>query len=198
MKYKKSELRFFILGLIASFFLQGCDKDNEQEKTPELPPENSISVKQVDMKVVIPIHPSSLDYFDYVVCYSDNTGEEYRDTISQNVSTQALDEDIYYIKNFVYKSIPVVCRCEVNLLPKVSRDSVVSFSYTIPKPYIFSRAIFDSHSYTPQMGNSEIEGVEILKLDSITIGNFLSVYGAWFCSFCRVEGDYDGVSVSFL
>ena len=84
------------------------------------------------------------------------------------------------------------------MVPKVSRDSIVSFSYTIPKPYIFSRVIFDSHSYTPQMGNSEIEGVEILKLDSITIGNFLSVYGDWFCSFCRVEGDYDGVSVSFL
>ena len=217
MKSKKFEPIVYIVGLIALFLLPGCDKENEQD--PEIPPAigGDMPVKQVDMKVVIPIHPSSLKYFDYMVCYTDNSGEEYCDTIAErkggltvedwivqeyeaprDKSRASQDCDIYYVKNFAYKELPVACRCEVTMVPKVSRDSIVSFSYTIPKPYIFSRVIFDSHSYTPQMGNSEIEGVEILKLDSITIGNFLSVYGDWFCSFCRVEGDYDGVSVSFL
>ena len=216
MKSKKFEPIVYIVGLMALFLLPGCDKENEQD--PEIPPTNGdIPVKQVDMKVVIPIHPSSLEYFDYMVCYTDNSGEEYCDTIAErkggltvedwivqeyeaprDKSRASQDCDIYYVKNFAYKELPVECRCEVTMVPKVSRDSIVSFSYTIPKPYIFSRVIFDSHSYTPQMGSSEIEGVEILKLDSITIGNFLSVYGDWFCSTCRVEGDYDGVSVSFL
>ena len=216
MKSRKFEPIVYIVGLMALFLLPGCDKENEQD--PEIPPTNGdIPVKQVDMKVVIPIHPSSLEYFDYMVSYTDNSGEEYCDTIAERKGGLTVDDwivqeyeaprdksrasqdcDIYYVKNFAYKELPVACRCEVTMVPKVSRDSIVSFSYTIPKPYIFSRVIFDSHSYTPQMGNSEIEGVEILKLDSITIGNFLSVYGDWFCSTCRVEGDYDGVSVSFL
>ena len=215
MKSKKFEPIVYIVGLMALFLLPGCDKENEQD--PEIPPTNGdIPVKQVDMKVVIPIHPSSLEYFDYMVSYTDNSGEEYCDTIAErkggltvedwivqeyeaprDKSRASQDCDIYYVKNFAYKELPVACGCEVTMVPKVSRDSIVSFSYTIPKPYIFSRVIFDSHSYTPQMGSSEIEGVKILKLDSITIGNFLSVYGNWFCSTCRVEGDYDGVSVSF-
>ena len=215
MKSKKFEPIVYIVGLIALFLLPGCDKENEQD--PEIPPTNGdIPVKQVDMKVVIPIHPSSLKYFDYMVSYTDNSGEEYCDTIAErkggltvedwivqeyeaprDKSRASQDCDIYYVKNFAYKELPVACRCEVTMVPKVSRDSIVSFSYTIPKPYIFSRVIYASHSYTPQMGNSEIEGVEILKLDSITIGNFLSVYGDWFCSVCNVKGDYDGISVSF-
>lgn len=216
MKSKKFEPIVYIVGLMALFLLPGCDKENEQD--PEIPPTNGdIPVKQVDMKVVIPIHPSSLEYFDYMVCYTDNSGEEYCDTIAErkggltvedwiaqeyeaprDKSRASQDCDIYYEKKFTYKELPVACKCEVTMVPKVSRDSTVSFSYTIPKPYIFSRVIYASHSYTPQMGNGEIEGVKILKLDSITIGNFLSVYGNWFCSFCSVEGDYDGVSVSFL
>ena len=216
MKSKKFEPIVYIVGLIALFLLPGCDKENEQD--PEIPPTNGdMPVKQVDMKVVIPIHPSSLKYFDYMVSYTDNSGEEYCDTIAErkggltvedwivqeyeaprDKSRASQDCDIYYVKNFSYKALSVACRCEVTMVPKVSRDSIVSFSYTIPKPYIFSRVIYASDSYTQQMGSSEIEGVKILKLDSITIGNFLSVYGNWFCSTCRVKGDYDGVSVSFL
>lgn len=158
---------------------------------------NSADVKQVDIKVVIPAHPSSLKYFDYNIIYSDNTGEEYRDTIREGQMLDGSRADIYYVKSFAYKSLPLICRCEVELVPKVSRDSVVSFSYTIPKPYIFSRVIFDSHSYTPETGSSDIEGVEVLNLDEIRIGTFLSTYGSWFCSTCSVKKDYDGVSTSF-
>ena len=247
MKSRKFEPIVYIVGLIALFLLPGCDKENEQD--PEIPPTNGdIPVKQVDMKVVIPIHPSSLEYFDYMVSYTDNSGEEYCDTIAERKGGLTVDDwifdyvgrytdnsgeeycdtiaerkggitvedwmdqeyealrdksrasqdcDIYYVKNFAYKELPVACRCEVTMVPKVSRDSIVSFSYTIPKPYIFSRVIFDSHSYTPQMGNNEIEGTEILKFDSIRIGTFLSAYGTWFCSTCSVKSDYDGISASF-
>ena len=50
---------------------------------------------------------------------------------------------------------------------KVSRDAVVSFSYTVPKPYIFSRVIFNSHSYS-QIARPEIEGLEVVKFDDIS------------------------------
>ena len=156
---------------------------------------NSEEVKQVDIKVVIPVHPSSLKYFDYNIIYSDNTGEEYRDTIREGQIQDGAD--IYYVKNLVYKKLPLICRCEVTLVPKVSRDSVVSFSYTIPKPSIFSRVIFNSHSYTPETGSNDIEGVEVLNLDEIRIGTFLSTYGSWFCSTCSVKKDYDGVNINF-
>lgn len=200
----------WVISLFVLLPIQGC------ERKPDIGVASTAVAKQVDMKVVIPVHPSSLKYFDYVVCYSDNSGEEYRDTIREKKggitvedwiiqeyevtlarSRASQDCDIYYVKNHAYKALPVVCRCEVTLVPKVSRDSVVSFSYTIPKPYIFSRVIFNSHSYTPQIGNSDIEGVDILKLDSIRIGTFLSAYGSWFCSTCSVKADYDGIACTF-
>lgn len=217
-------------GLMACFLYQGCQEepeyngfansvvnggdignDNSNSNSNSNANSNSTAAKQVDMKVVIPVHPSSLKYFDYIICYSDNTGEEYRDTLSERRLSDNIgqvhrdiirkeklqDVDIYYTKNFCYKRLPVICRCEVTLVPKVSRDSVVSFSYTTPKPYIFSRVIFSSHSYTPQMGNADIEGVEILKLDNIRIGTFLSAYGSWFCSTCSVKKDSDGISATF-
>ena len=36
----------------------------------------------VDMTVVVPIHSSSLEYFDYVITYRDNLGNEIKDTVN--------------------------------------------------------------------------------------------------------------------
>ncbi len=212
MKSREFEPILYIVGMMALFLLQGCDKENEQE--PGILLTNEIPVMQVDMRVVIPVHPSSLKYFDYVVCYTDNTGEEYRDTIQETQggltvddwmdheydfanSRDSQDTDILYTKNYCYKTLPVMCKCEVNLLPKVSRDSVVSFCYTIPKPYIFSGVIFNSHSYTPQLESTDVGGITTIKLDPISIDTFMSAYGTRFCSSCIVRSDYDGISTLF-
>lgn len=173
--------------MIALLLFQGCDK--EQESLFGFA--SSTAVKQVDMAVIVPIHPSSLEYFDYCISYSDNTGEEYRDTVRNAFP----DIDNYWRKNFAYKSLPVVCRCEVSLIPKVSRDAVVSFSYVIPKPYLFSRVIFNSHSYAPSV-SPEIGGLAVMKIDNIRIGTFMSEYGSYFVSTCSVKEEYDGISCS--
>lgn len=225
MKIMKFKAIIWMAGLMACSLLMGCEEDpaiegpiaiddingNGSGNGTSNGTTNSSNVKQVDIKVVVPIHPSSLKYFDYIICYSDNTGEEYRDTLSERRLSDNTGEvhrdtirkdnlqdvDIYYTTNFCYKRLPVICRCEVTLVPKVSRDSVVSFSYITPKPFIFSRVIFDSHSYTPETGNANIEEVTVINIDNARIGDFLSTYGSWFCSTCYVKGNYDGVSTSF-
>ena len=108
----------------------------------------------------------------------------------------SLDDYICWRKNFVYKSLPVVCRCEVTLVPKVSRDSVVSFSYIVPKPFIFSHVIFDSDSTYDPIERSDIEGIEVIKFADIRIGSFMSAYGTYFVSTYRVKEEYGGISSS--
>ena len=90
----------------------------------------------------------------------------------------------------------MVCRCEIILVPKVSRDSEVPFSYIIPNPYIFSRVIFDPHSYDPSV-SPEIGGLEVVKFDDIRIESFMSAYGSYFVSTCSVKEEYGEISCSY-
>ena len=173
--------------MIALLLFQGCDKELES-----LFGFGSATVRQVDMDVIVPIHSSSLKYFDYCITYADNEGTEYRDTV-RNASPE--NEIFCWRKNFSYKSLPVVCKCETILVPKVSKDSEVSFSYVIPKPYLFSRVIFNSHSYAPSV-SPEIGGLAVMKIDNIRIGTFMSAYGSYFVSTCSVKEEYDGISCS--
>ena len=191
MKFKIFKPFVCITGVIAMLLLQGCDKELESLFGFGAV-ENNATVRQVDIDVNVPIQSSSLKYFDYCITYTDNEGIEYRDTV-RNASP---DNDVLlWRKGFVYKSLPILCKCETILVPKVSKDSEVSFSYVIPKPYIFSRVIFNSHSYTPVLG-PEIEGVETVKIDNMRIGTFLSAYGSFYVSTCSVKEEYDGISCS--
>ena len=211
MKTKIFNTFLCITSMIALLLLQGCDEGLWLGFGAV---RNSASVKQVDMAVIVPVHPSSLKYFDYCISYTDNTGIEYRDTIVGNnggiyvddwnvpeytnntaPSKASPDNDIYCKKNFSYKSLPVVCRCEIRLVPKVPRDSAVSFSYIIPKPYIFSRVIFNAHSYDSNV-RPEIEGLEVMKIENMKIGTFMSAYGSDFVTTCSVKEEYDGISCS--
>ncbi len=171
--------------------LQGCDKEPESLLGLGAA-ENSATVRQVDIDVIVPIHSSSLKYFDYCITYTDNEGIEYRDT----VRTASPENDVLlWKKDFVYKSLPILCKCETILIPKVSRDSVVSFSYVIPKPYLFSRIIFNSHSYGPNV-SPEIGGLNVVKVEDIRIDTFMSAYGSYFVSACSIKEEYDGISCS--
>ena len=59
----------YALGIVALLLLQGCDKELESLLGLGAA-ENSATVRQVDMVVVVPVHPSSLEYFDYCIIYS--------------------------------------------------------------------------------------------------------------------------------
>lgn len=60
-----------------ALLLQGCDKETEPTSGLGLGDvENNTTVKQIDMTVMVPIHPSSLKYFDYCITYTDNTETE--------------------------------------------------------------------------------------------------------------------------
>lgn len=186
MKSKIFKTFVYIIGMMGMMMMQGCEK--EIESLLEYGAEAGATVKQVDIDVIVHIHPSSLKYFDYCIIYSDNNGMEYRDTIrddSTNVD--------YWMMNFSYKELPVICRCEVVLVPRVSRDSEVSFSFINPKPCFSSRVFFETHPNTEPNGTPDIEEFEILKFDNIRIGSFLSSYGSYFYSTYRIKSEYDGI-----
>lgn len=181
------------IGMMALLLLQGCDiigdiiKDQPGFGSP------AKMVKQVDMAVLVPIHPSSLEYFDYFVTYSDNSGVEYCDTVRKSDNGIRV---FCWMRTFSYDTLPVICRCEVTLCPKVSRDSVVSFSYVVPKPCIFSSVQFSSAARS-QDKLIDIERLDVLRLDSVRIGAFMSAYGSSFSSTCTVKQDYEGISCNF-
>ena len=181
-----------VTGMVALSLLQGCDKGIEQG-IEFGGVENSAKVKQVDMTVAVPIHPSSFEYFDYSISYTDNDGKEYLYTVSSASS----DKDIYFwTMNFAYKLLPVSCRCEVTLVPKVPGDTVVSFSFVNPKPYIYSHVAYNPNSYGP-LEWTGIEGLGVLRIDDMSIDSFLSAYGSTFISVCQVKESYDSIDCTF-
>lgn len=144
-------------------------------------------MKQVDITIVIPVHSSSLDYFDYCLRYTDNVGREYRDTIrNSNVAATSLEEVTCHTKTFSYRDLPVACTAMVELMPKVSGDTKATFSYIVPKPYIYPTITSGSQSFSPT-----VEGLDII-IDSISIDEFLSFYGTRFSSYLRLNVDGSG------
>lgn len=186
-----------VVGIVALLLTQGCNKEDGTE--PGFGTFGSgLPVKQIDIDVCVPIHPSSLEYFDYSISLADNSGEEYRDTVRKS-DGRISPENVFWVEYFRYKSLPVICRCEVELIPKVTMDSEVSFSYIEPKPFIYSRVIFNAHSsssYSPTE-KPDLEDREVQKIDCMRLGSFLSEYGRIFSSTCTVRQDYDSIDCSF-
>lgn len=109
------------------------------------------SVKQVEMTVVVPIHPSSLEYFDYVVCYSDNRGTLARDTIhyvrfSDDDQTNGNLDNCCYTRTLSYNDLPVTSTITVEMIPVKERSSMVSFNFYTPKPCIFPNVHYSTTS----------------------------------------------------
>lgn len=102
------------------FLLQGCDKDPEPcieiGGVENGAVENGTTAKQVDIVEIVPIHSTSLKYFDYVIQYYDNTGKERRDTVREGTS---LSEDCF-MRTFSYDSYFVSCSATVVLIPRVN------------------------------------------------------------------------------
>lgn len=201
------------LSMVTAFcflLLGSCNDDDEQ-----YPKSMSISNKQADMTVVVPIHPSSLEYFDYIVRYSDNNGvvqvdtirkengafvvEDCQDRFSSAERRTEIDNYNCYVKNYNYTSLPVSNNVilTVELIPKYSKDSVVSFSFITPKPYIFL-ALYDSA--TPNQNdtlNQMLEDIESIRIDSMSVSLFLSTYGHIFSSQYGIYASEDGCEITY-
>lgn len=143
-------------------------------------------IRQVDMTVIIPIHPSSLEYFDYAVRYSDNMGQDYDDVVSQ-----AGNGD-YYQRTFSYRSLPVMCSVTVEMVPKEGCTSVGPCAIYPPKPYIYPN-VFTSHSSTGRgTPDRDMEGVEPIMIDEMPFETFKSTYGTTFSTHGMVKDSPTG------
>ncbi len=210
---------FFLLAMAFAFC--GCDKDDEEEYNNALngkpgPTSNQIA-KQVDMTVVVPIHPSSLEYFDYVIHYYDNRGVEQRDTIQESCGGIVVEDwnyvdieitledtgsslksfDNLYVKTFSYDNLFVTCSVTVEMIPKKDIATVVSFSFYTPKPYIIPSVHNSATSIQSETSNHILENVECIMIDSMTIDSFQSEYGRTFSSHCGLYDSYVGYEIFF-
>lgn len=191
------ESKFFILMaiIICNIFLVSCDGRSDEPSVSVVP---HADIKQVDMSVMVPIHPSSLQYFDYVIRYTDNRGNEQKDTIqsrnggitvdpnevSHVKARAALPNNHCYVKTYTYDVPPVACSVIVEMIPKKDGDCVASFMFYVPKPYIFTYICYSPDSIIKD--NITIEGLECIQIDSMTINTFRYVYGSIFSSSCSV------------
>lgn len=187
----------FLFFLAALFIFSGC---NDVKIT-----EDYIfnSVKQVDIKLVVPIDDSSLEYFDFIIEYYDNNGitQKVRVTkegvIDEFNSKTPLSEGNYYIKNYAYDKIPVSCVAKVKLEPKCDMDDIVSFSYYNPKPYFFSRIVFSNYSTSAKEFAFDPNKIgERITITDMSVEDFLSKYGREFISHYQVKNEY-GIDTFF-
>lgn len=194
--------KYFLLmaTAICILLLGSCNDDDDAISDFE-----SVSAKQVDMTVVVPIHPSSLEYFDYVIRYDDNQGVENKDTIQEasdetfakgRAKKASLVNDCY-IRTFSYDNMHVSCVTSVEMIPKADYEILDSFSFYIPKPYIFPIVRNSTKSDIDWNFNGLPEGVESIWIDSMLLSDFLTTYGTLFSSQCVINNDMVGYEIFF-
>lgn len=198
-----------LLAVILCIPLVGCDDTNDDDTPRSII--TASTVKQIDMQVVIHIHPTTFKYFDYIVRYMDNQGYEYADTISQgdievkewrnydaSAKSRATSSPInLYAKTFIYTTLPISCECRVELIPKVADDTEMTFTFINPKPYIFEQIYF---SETPnpeaeEYDNRDMEGITEIHISEMPLNTFFDVYGKYFFSYCQVSYNNESINV---
>ena len=172
----------------------------------------------VDMTVVVPIHSSSLEYFDYVITYRDNLGNEIKDTVDGgfggivvddfrranmkqhgkkdvSVAKESLNGFDCYTMTVPYASLPVSCTAMVEMVPTVHSSSSLSLFFYVPKPYIFPNIRFGSNTGTSTNQNHIFEYLDRIRINSMSLSDFISTYGSVFTSHASVyptpDGGYD-------
>ena len=153
-------------------------------------PDPGISVKQVDMTVSVPIHPSSLEYFDYVFQYSDNTGNMTTEIIQTDESSPC------YIRTFSYTRIPVSCMATVEMVPKEGCTSVGAFLFYIPKPYIYPNVYESAAPIGSGTPDQDMDGTGLIPIDPMTVEEFQALYGTSFTTVCSVKSGTDGYDIN--
>ena len=187
-------------GIICTFLFGSCEEENNEENL------NGFSTaQQVDMTVLVPIHPSSLEYFDYVIHYYDNRGVECRDTI-QNPSggIEVVDwiaangiSNNCYVRTFSYDDLFVTCSVNVEMIPKKGLTTMDPFYFYIPKPYITPSVHDPKTSVIGETASHIMEGVECIHIDAMDIESFQSTYGRTFSSHCGLTDSYVGYEIFF-
>ena len=189
---------FLLIATILGVLPIGSCEDDSDVVSPS-------TAKQLDMTVVVPIHPSSLEYFDYIIRYMDNRGIEYNDTIQQSGGEVAEDysnvrpkqasltDNKCYVRTFSYDNLFVTCSVTVELLPKKGNTEIGDFFFYKPKPYIFPHV---SGSTPKDMNTADtfidvMNGVECIYIDTMTYETFESTYGRVFSSRCSVYQDLE-------
>ena len=148
------------------------------------------AVKMIDITEIVPIHVSTLDYFDYVITYQDNTGQEDVDVIRYS---PMMSSTFMFHKTFSYKDPYVTCSATVELVPKVPESEVATFTFISPKPYLSARVIKSLDGVPDDSDAALPDGYGEVRIDSMEIGEFLQTYGQTFSSQCRVTEDSDGI-----
>ena len=169
------------LGAIALFgllVLAACTKAGE----------NSNSVKGIDITEAIPVHESSLEYFEFVATYCDNSG--LKEVV--NINDVPLNSIDCYVKTYRYNECPVSCMATVELVPKVPESEVVSFTFIIPKPLLYENVHSSSNVESEGVDTVLPESYERIKIESMEIGEFMSKYGTMFSSACTIYEDGEG------
>ena len=194
----KNKILLLMTGIICTFLFGSCEEDEEDL--------NGISnAEQVDMTVIVPIHPSSLEYFDYVIHYYDNRGVECRDTI-QNPSggIEVVDwiavngiSNNCYVRTFSYDDLFVTCSVNVEMIPKKGLTTMDPFYFYIPKPYISPSVHDPKTSVIGETASHIMEGVECIHIDAMDIESFQSTYGRTFSSHCGLTDSYVGYEIFF-
>lgn len=196
----KNKILFLMAGIICTFLFGSCEEENNEENL------NGFSTaQQVDMTVLVPIHPSSLEYFDYVIHYYDNRGVECRDTI-QNPSggIEVVDwsaangiSNNCYVRTFSYDDLFVTCSVNVEMIPKKGLTTMDPFYFYIPKPYITPSVHDPKTSVIGETASHIMEGVECIHIDAMDIESFQSTYGRTFSSHCGLTDSYVGYEIFF-
>lgn len=186
----KHKVYLLMATALCCLLLAGCDDD-------DAPNGGENSVKQIDMTVVVPIHPSSLAYFDYAIQYQDNQGAKYNDTVREARAPKAVSASDCYIKTYGYDKAPVVCTVTVKMLPK-SDDGIVGpcYFYT-PKPLIFSHILYSSPSDVDETQEANMEDIDRIWIDAMPLSLFQSTYGQIFTSHCTVKNGIDNNETLF-
>ena len=194
----KNKILLLMANAICTFLLGSCETDEDDVLT------GVPHAKQVDMTVIIPINPSSLEYFDYVIHYYDNRGVENRDTIqgSSNgitvegwAAANAINNNDFYVKTFSYDNMFVTCTATVELIPK--RDTVGPFSFYTPKPYIYPN-VYDSPSLdSTEIINMLTNTIETISIDRMDFESFKSTFGTTFSSHCGLYESEVGYETFF-
>lgn len=197
--------KFFLLmvAAICFFSLGSCDKDDTVKDVES--PLLGHSANLIEMTVLVPIHSSSLEFFDFVIRYSDNMGAVHKDTIRDGggiVVGEERDNDDselpnnHYIKTYLYYNVPVVSIVTVEMVPKVDESTMASFIFYNPKPYIYPSVYFSTSSIPHEHDFSGLVTTDSAQID-MTIGEFLSSYGSVFSSYCRISLTEDGFESFF-
>lgn len=174
--------RNLIRAAVCLLTIASCSKGGQESAL------QSPSIRQVEITEVVPIHSSSLEYFDFAFKYSDNLGMEEEYTIRDDSSLS----NGCFVKTYSYRWLPVAGRAIVELVPKVPRTDVVSFTFIKPKPYAIPRVIFSSSGGTPDIDGTRPGGYEEIPVESMSVDEFLSTYGTMFFANTMIVDSADG------